>query len=474
VADQQKGTRSDGLGGQDPSGWEATTHLAYRDWASEALGDERQVYARSTEGKGGELVFMPEGDAEQFRAAAQAGRLVCPVPGCPYPRLTTRGPARRRHHFVHLQAPPDPAHQRAYERQVATELLADWIRATHPKSTVETDVPVGEVSVTVLVTGPGGAKFAVVFVDRRIGVDAWWDEDLELERAGMARGWIFAPRRYLRYPEPAADAGPEDPAVRDRRRGDVVLDRALFREMRAFGQWPLLLNINRREVANLIAPNGRVARGLRLDPPASRDRVLHLVLARLEKCRLGRDGIETPAVGAGVLAARRLAAEREAQRAATAPEVESAAARGDLEQRPTEDQAVDPARRAADGELWRRLAEARARDAARTGSRLPAPTRGRARALFGEDQPDWPCDLDALRRLLGDADLARRLEQPLATDVECDVPPAIWHLMAVLELRRRGGEAHPQAIRAAIVPSCGYRLTGEAIEGVLAVARGGS
>ena len=192
--------RSDGGRGRDPSGWEATTHLAYREWASEALGDERQVYARSTEGKGGELVFMPEGDAERFRAAAQAGRLVCPVPGCPYPRLTTRGPARRRHHFVHLQAPPDPAHQRAYERQVATELLADWIRATHPKSTVETDVPVGEVSVTVLVTGPAGAKFAVVFVDRRIGVDAWWDEDLELERAGMARGWIFTPRAVPALP----------------------------------------------------------------------------------------------------------------------------------------------------------------------------------------------------------------------------------------------------------------------------------
>ena len=135
---------------------------------SEALGDERQVYARSTEGEGGELVFIPEGAAEQFRAAAQAGRLVCPVPGCPSPRLTTRGPAERRHHFVHRQAPGDPAHQRAYDRQVATELLADWIRATHPQSTVETNMPVGEVSVTVLVVlGPGGAKFAVVFVDRR-------------------------------------------------------------------------------------------------------------------------------------------------------------------------------------------------------------------------------------------------------------------------------------------------------------------
>jgi hypothetical protein len=241
--------------------------------------------------------------------------------------------------------------------------------------------------------------------------------------------------------------------------------------MRAFGQWPLLLNSTTREVANLIAPTGRAARGLRLDAPASGDRVLHLVPAPLEKCRLGRDGIETPAVGAGVLAARRLAAEREAQGAAAAAEVESAR---EFERREAEAEAADGTRRAADAEFWRRLAEARARDAARTGSRPPAPTVGRARDLLGEGEQDWPCDVDALRRLLGDDELARRVEQPLSTDVECDVPPAIWHLMAVLELRRRGGAAHPQAIRAAIVARCGYRLTGEAIAAVLRVARGSS
>ena len=472
MADQDK-NRIDGGRGRDRPGGEATTHVAYREWASEALGEERQVYARSTQVERGELVFMPEGAAERFRAAAQAGRLVCPVPGCPYPRLTTRGPAKRRHHFVHLQAPGDPAHQRAYERQVATELLADWIRAKHPRSTVQTDVPVGEVSVTVLVTGPAGAKFALVFVDRRLGVDAWWDEDAELERAGLARGWIFTPRQYLRYPHPAADAAPDDPAALDRRRGDVVLDRALFREMRAIGQWPLLLNITTRELANLIAPTGRVARRLRLDPPASRDRVLHLVPVPLDECRLGRDGIETPAVGADVLAAPRLAAERDAQASAAAAEVTRASVE-ELERRQAEVQAFERARRAANAQLDRRLAEERARHAAQPGAVSPAPSRGRPKDPLSEGEVDWPCDRDALRRLLDDPNLARRLEQPLSTDVECEVPPAIWHLMAVLELRRRGGDAHPLAIRAAIVRSCGYRLTGDAIAGVLAVARGGS
>jgi hypothetical protein len=100
------------------------------------------------------------------------------------------------------------------------------------------------------------------------------------------------------------------------------------------------------------------------------------------------------------------------------------------------------------------------------------PARSRAAKLMPEDEDEWPCDLEALRRLLGDDELAQRVEQPLITDVECDVPPAIWHLMAVLELRRRGGSAHPLAIRAAIVGRYGYSLTGHAVAGVLAVAGG--
>jgi hypothetical protein len=143
--------------------------------------------------------------------------------------------------------------------------------------------------------------------------------------------------------------------------------------------------------------------------------------------------------------------------------VEHALAGPELERRQIEAQASDRARRAAEDHLERRLAEAQAR--------VPADAHGVPPRSVTEGEQDWPCDLDALRRLLGDQDLARQLEQPLSTDVECDVPPAIWHLMAVLELRRRGRGAHPLAIRAAIVRNCGYSLTGEAIAGVLAVAR---
>jgi hypothetical protein len=87
-------------------------------------------------------------------------------------------------------------------------------------------------------------------------------------------------------------------------------------------------------------------------------------------------------------------------------------------------------------------------------------------------EEDWPRDLKALRRLLGDDDLAQQLEQPLSTDVECGLPAPVWHLMAVLEFRKRDHAAHPLLIRAVLTGNgCSVLLTGEAVAGVLDVAR---
>jgi hypothetical protein len=149
-----------------------------------------------------------------------------------------------------------------------------------------------------------------MFVDRRLGADAWWHADDTLRRAGVVRGWVFAPRQFLRYPKPSADAQPGNAAAIDRERGDIVLDRPVFRAMRGAGAWPLALSIDRRELANLVLPGGVLAQRLKLQPPASSDRVLHFVLSPLSECRLGNDGIETQAVDAATLAAPRIELER--------------------------------------------------------------------------------------------------------------------------------------------------------------------
>jgi hypothetical protein len=147
-------------------------------------------------------------------------------------------------------------------------------------------------------------------------------------------------------------------------------------------------------------------------------------------------------------------------------------AEAERERRRIAAEAVARARRAANARLERRLAAEVPARMHPDVPRIASPTASvPVRAPLPERDESWPCDLEALRRLVGDDDLAQRLERPLNTDVECDVPPAIWHLMAFLEWRRRGGEAHPLAIRAAIVQNgCGYRVTGEAIAGVLSVA----
>jgi hypothetical protein len=178
------------------------------------------------------------------------------------------------------------------------------------------------------------------------------------------------------------------------------------------------------------------------------------IVDELEDARLDADGLHTSASDAiDQHLSRRRAAEAERRR--------------------VEAQARARARRAAEAQVESRRTEAKASVRAEAPPVAPRPARVPASEALPGAWQEWPCDLQALRRLLGDEDLARRVEQPLSTDVECNLPPAIWHLMAVLELRNRGGDAHPLAIRAAIAGNgCGYSLTGEAIAGVIAVAHG--
>ena len=83
-----------------------------RDWASEALRDERQVHARSTTSPDGKLVLLADGAAEELRAVAQAGELVCPVPEGSLSAADDARAAVTPPSPVHRQAPGDPDHHR--------------------------------------------------------------------------------------------------------------------------------------------------------------------------------------------------------------------------------------------------------------------------------------------------------------------------------------------------------------------------
>jgi hypothetical protein len=209
----------------------------------------------------------------------------------------------RRHHFVHRQAPEDPRHDITYARRATVRLLRDWIGEQSKRLEALEDVEVDGVAITLLVRSPTGRRVAIVYTDRRLGADAWWETDDRLKAAQLPAAWIFALRRsFFALPAPDASAPPDDPVRQDLERGDLVLDRALFRSMRRAGSWPLLVSLERQELANLVRPGGRVAERLGLRAPASAERLLHLVPSPLASCRLTRYGIATLAVGENVLA----------------------------------------------------------------------------------------------------------------------------------------------------------------------------
>jgi hypothetical protein len=101
-------------------------HRAFFDRA----GEVRQVWARQAAGA---LFYLADGGVDdQVRAAAHAGRLTCPYPGCPDPRFIAKGGSERRHHFAHQVAGQEHRTTAAWRHQ-ALLMLADWVLAVNPQ-----------------------------------------------------------------------------------------------------------------------------------------------------------------------------------------------------------------------------------------------------------------------------------------------------------------------------------------------------
>jgi hypothetical protein len=393
-------------------------------------GEVRQVWARQADGA---LFYLADGGVtDHVRAAARSGQLTCPYPGCPDPRFIAKGGTERRHHFAHQVAGQEHRTTAAWRHQ-ALLMLAEWSGRHYPE--LEVDIDDREEGESLRLRSPRSGKVVRVTVT--------YDRRYELPTPRRGEQLLLGHSRALLLPRREVPGAPGRWWCGEGRLvGDLLAERG----------WALAVNPQERLVATIAdAGLGREA-GLVQGRSGA---MLLCVVDTLEEARLDADGLHTRA--------------------------------GDALEK-----ALDR-RRAAEAELARRLKEAEARARDRERARMaeferrraePAPYRGaealptvpqwparsRAVEVLADEDQEWPTDLEALRRLLGDDELARRVEEPLPTDVECDVPPAIWHLMAVLEAQRRGDNPHPMAVRAAIVARCGYALTREAIAGVLAVA----
>jgi hypothetical protein len=370
---------------------------------------------------------------DELRAAARSGQLTCPYPGCPAPRFIAKGGTERRHHFAHQVAGQEHRTTAAWRHQ-ALLMLAEWSARRYPHLEIDVDDD-SEEGESLRLCSPRSGKVLRLTVT--------YDRRYELPTPGLGEPLLLGHSRALLLPRREVPGAPSSWWCGEGRLvGDLLAERG----------WALAVNPQERLVATIAdAGLGREA-GLVQGRSGG---MLLCVVDALEDARLDADGLYTRASGAleKALDRRRAAAAELARR------LKEAEARArDRE-------------RARMAEFERRRAEpASYRGAEALPTVPPWPARSRAVEVVADEAQEWPTDLEALRRLLGDDELARRVEEPLPTDVECDVPPAIWHLMAVLEARKRDDNPHPMAIRAAIVGRCGYALTREAIAGVLAAA----
>jgi len=307
----------DSMDAKDES-WYGMSHSKFREWTGIELGDTRQVYARDLRApKDAPLVFMPDGQARRFRWAARTGRLICPVPGCADPRLTTRHGEERRDHFVHRHAPG--LRHANFPEEVTRQMLHRWAGALDERLEVLDEQTVAGVKVTVLVRSVTGRRVALCYSSGALGVEAWQAQHAALERAGVAGVWLLPPSsRYFARPQTRCASGGEE-AV------GLVVDTQLFKTMRREGSWPLIVNIEREEVANLIVPGKAVAKRLGLQRPPFAEGVLHVIVSPLARCTLCKDGMATLAVNKWQLEKMRSGYRRQLEELACISEVRWAA-----------------------------------------------------------------------------------------------------------------------------------------------------
>lgn len=197
-------------------------------------GERRFIYAARRDGAPG-LVLLPERAAEARRAPTKS-ELMCPVPGCPMPDLTTvdRSRAGRRDGYRHLATGVDHGAERMHH-VLAKGLLARWARWAMPGATAIEEHPSNEAReriADVMVRLPDGAQFALEVQYSALSVEAWRERHESYRRNGIVDVWLFG------------HAG-----AQARSRDGVMYLNATQREIAASGEPVLWINPLTEEVA---------------------------------------------------------------------------------------------------------------------------------------------------------------------------------------------------------------------------------
>jgi len=152
-------------------------------------GESRLVFARATDRS---VVWMPDGEAEQFRAAARGGELKCIVDDCVNPRLKAVNRGDRRHGFAHHAGAGGHAAMGIHHLQ-GQLLIARWLRESYPDGTVvmEETTEDGRRRADVMFTSASGRRAAFEIQYAALDPRAWRERHDSYAELGILDVWLW-------------------------------------------------------------------------------------------------------------------------------------------------------------------------------------------------------------------------------------------------------------------------------------------
>jgi len=154
-------------------------------------GERRFVYASYRSNDVG-VYRLEDGAANAARAFVKA-ELLCPVPSCPSPALTTVSRHKHRDHFKHLQGNFGHAAE-SYFHVEAKAQIAAWVRGRYPTATVVLEQPSNakmERIADVMVTMASGERIAIEIQYSKLPHEQWRERHLSYRAQGIRDVWLF-------------------------------------------------------------------------------------------------------------------------------------------------------------------------------------------------------------------------------------------------------------------------------------------
>lgn len=146
------------------------------------------VLARTGDGS---VVYMPDGQAEQYRDATRVGDLICIVPDCLQPRLKAVNRGDRRHGFAHM-AGGGHASMGVHHLQ-AQLLVAAWLHSRYPDAKVELEETTedGRRRADVMLTSRTGRQAAFEIQYAGLSPAEWQARHASYVEQGILDVWIW-------------------------------------------------------------------------------------------------------------------------------------------------------------------------------------------------------------------------------------------------------------------------------------------